>query len=179
MIVCGDETVAKRVRVCRQHGMEPRYFHHFIGGNFRLDEIQAAILAVKLPHLDEWSAARRRVADIYGDEFRRLGLAERVTLPAEPYRGRGLTNHHIYHQYVIRVPKRNELREHLTKKEIGTAIYYPVALHQQECFRYLGYQADDFPEAERAARETLALPIYPELSRDAQRYVVESIGEFF
>ena len=179
MIVCRDETVAKRVRVCRQHGMEPRYYHHFIGGNFRLDEIQAAILAVKLPHLEEWSAARRRVADIYGDEFRRLGLAERVTLPAEPYRGRGLTNHHIYHQYVIRVPKRNGLREHLTKKEIGTAIYYPLALHQQECFRHLEYEANDFPEAERAARETLALPIYPELSRDAQRYVVESIGEFF
>ena len=179
MVVCRDETFAKRVRVCRQHGMEPRYYHHFIGGNFRLDEIQAAILAVKLPHLDEWSAARRRVADIYGDEFRRLGLAERVTLPAEPYRGRGLTNHHIYHQYVIRVPKRNGLREHLTKKEIGTAIYYPLALHEQECFRYLDYAADDFPEAERAARETLALPIYPELSRDAQRYVVESIGEFF
>jgi dTDP-4-amino-4,6-dideoxygalactose transaminase len=179
MIVCRDETFAERVRVCRQHGMEPRYYHHFIGGNFRLDEIQAAILAVKLPHLDEWSDARRRVADIYGEEFRRLGLTERVTLPAEPYRACGLTNHHIYHQYVIRVPNRDALREHLTKKEIGTAVYYPLALHQQECFRYLGYQAGDFPEAERAARETLALPIYPELSREAQRYVVESIAEFF
>jgi len=179
MIVCRDDAFAKRVRVCRQHGMEPRYYHHFIGGNFRLDEIQAAILAVKLPHLDEWSAARRRVADIYGDEFRRAGLTERVTLPAEPYRAPGLTNHHIYHQYVIRVPNRDALREHLTKKEIGTAIYYPLALHEQECFRYLGYQAGDFPEAERAARETLALPIYPELSRDAQRQVVESIAGFF
>src|ERR1051326_4167210 len=157
MIVCRDEAFAKRVRVCRQHGMEPRYYHHFIGGNFRLDEIQAAILAVKLPHLDEWSAARRRVAEIYGGEFRRLGLTERLTLPAEPYRGRGLTNHHIYHQYIIRVPERDALREHLTKKEIGTAIYYPLALHEQECFRYLGYQAGDFPESERAARETLAL----------------------
>ncbi|HZE56348.1 MAG TPA: DegT/DnrJ/EryC1/StrS family aminotransferase [Chthoniobacterales bacterium] len=179
MIVCRDEAFAKRVRVCRQHGMEPRYYHHFIGGNFRLDEIQAAILAVKLPHLDEWSAARRRVADIYGDEFRRLGLTERVTLPAEPYRARGLTNHHIYHQYVVRVPKRDALREHLTKKEIATAIYYPLALHEQECFRDLGYQGGDFPEAERAARETLALPIYPELSAEQQRYVTESIAEFF
>ena len=179
MIVCRDEAFAKRVRDCRQHGMEPRYYHHFIGGNFRLDEIQAAILAVKLPHLDEWSAARRRVAEIYGDEFRRVGLTERVALPAEPYRARGLTNHHIYHQYVIRVPERDGLREHLTKKEIGTAIYYPLALHEQECFRYLGCQAGDFPESERAARETLALPIYPELSPDAQRYVVESIAEFF
>lgn len=179
MIVCRDEAFAKRLRHCRQHGMEPRYYHHFIGGNFRLDEIQAAILAVKLPHLDEWSAARHRVAEIYGEEFRRLGLTERVTLPVEPYRARGLTNHHIYHQYVIRVPQRDALREHLTKKEIGSAIYYPLALHEQECFAYLGYKAGAFPESERAARETLALPIYPELSGEAQRYVVESIAEFF
>src|SRR4051812_37298876 len=176
MIICRDEAFAKRLRVCRQHGMEPRYYHHFIGGNFRLDELQAAILAVKLPYLDEWSAARRRVADRYGDEFRRLGLTDQIRLPAEPYRDRGLTNHHIYHQYVIRTPQRDALREHLTRREIGTAIYYPLALHEQECFRYLGYQAGDFPEAERAARETLALPIYPELSAEQQCYVAESIA---
>ena len=179
MIVCRNEAFAKRVRHCRQHGMEPRYYHHFIGGNFRLDEIQAAILGVKLPHLDEWSAARRRVADNYREEFRHLGLTDRITLPAEPYRDSGLTNHHIYHQYVIRTSQRDALREHLTRKEIGTAIYYPLALHEQECFRYLGYRAGDFPEAERAARETLALPIYPELSREAQRYVAEAIADFF
>ena len=179
MILCRDEAFAKRVRVCRQHGMEPRYYHQFIGGNFRLDEIQAAILSVKLPRLDDWSAARRRVAEIYGDEFRRLGLTDRISLPAEPYRDRGLTNHHIYHQYVIRTPQRDALREHLTRKEIGTAIYYPLALHEQECFRSLGYHAGDFPESERAARETLALPIYPELSAEQQRYVVESIADFF
>src|SRR2546423_6030310 len=179
MIICRDEDFAKRVRVCRQHGMEPRYYHHFIGGNFRLDELQAAILAVKLPHFGAWSAARRGVADIYGDEVRRLELNDRIGPPAEPYRDRGLTNHHIYHQYVIRTPKRDALREHLTRREIGTAIYYPLALHEQECFRYLGYGAGDFPEAERAARETLALPMYPELTPAAQRYVVESIAEFF
>ena len=179
MILCRDEAFAKRVRVCRQHGMEPRYYHQFIGGNFRLDEIQAAILSVKLPRLDDWSAARRRVAEIYGDEFRRLGLTDRISLPAEPYRDRGLTNHHIYHQYVIRTPQRDALREHLTRKEIGTAIYYPLALHEQECFRSLGYHAGDFPESERAARETLALPIYPELSAEQQRYVAESIADFF
>jgi dTDP-4-amino-4,6-dideoxygalactose transaminase len=179
MILCRDEALAKRVRVCRQHGMEPRYYHHFIGGNFRLDEIQAAILSVKLPHLDEWSAARRRVADRYGDEFRDLGLTDRIGLPAEPYREHGLTNHHIYHQYVIRTPQRDALREHLTRREIGTAIYYPVALHEQECFRSLGYKTGDFPESERAACETLALPIYPELSAEAQRYVVEAIADFF
>jgi dTDP-4-amino-4,6-dideoxygalactose transaminase len=179
MIVCQDEAFAKHVRTCRQHGMEPRYYHHFIGGNFRLDEIQAAILGVKLPYLDEWSAARRGVADSYREEFNRLGLTEQITLPAEPFRDRGLTNHHIYHQYVIRTPKRDALREHLTRKEIGTAIYYPLALHEQECFRYLGHGAGDFPESERAARQTLALPIYPELSPEAQRYVAESIAEFF
>ena len=179
MILCRDEAFAKRVRVCRQHGMEPRYYHQFIGGNFRLDEIQAAILSVKLPRLDDWSAARRGVAEIYGNEFRRLGLTDRISLPAEPYRDRGLTNHHIYHQYVIRTPQRDALREHLTRKEIGTAIYYPLALHEQECFRSLGYHAGDFPESERAARETLALPIYPELSAEQQRYVAESIAEFF
>ena len=179
MIVCQDDAFAKQVRTCRQHGMEPRYYHHFIGGNFRLDEIQAAILGVKLPHLDEWSAARRGVADYYREEFNRLRLTDRIALPAEPFRDRGLTNHHIYHQYVIRTPKRDALREHLTRQEIGTAIYYPLALHEQECFRYLGHGAGDFPEAERAARETLALPMYPELSREAQRYVVEAIAEFF
>jgi dTDP-4-amino-4,6-dideoxygalactose transaminase len=179
MVICRDEAFANRLRLCRQHGMEQRYYHHFIGGNFRLDEIQAAILAVKLPHLDGWSAARRGVADIYREEFERLGLIDRITLPAESYRQRGLTNHHIYHQYVIRTPRRDALREHLTAKEIGTAIYYPLALHEQDCFSYLGYRPGDFPEAERAARETLALPIYPELSREKQRYVAEAIAEFF
>jgi dTDP-4-amino-4,6-dideoxygalactose transaminase len=179
MIICQDEALAKQLRHCRQHGMEPRYYHHFIGGNFRLDELQAAILAVKLPHLDEWSAARRQVADRYRAEFNRLELTDRVTLPAEPYRDQGLTNHHIYHQYVIRTSRRDALREYLTGHEIGTAIYYPLALHEQECFRYLGYRTGDFPEAEHAAHETLALPMYPELSPEAVRYVVESIAEFF
>ena len=179
MVICRDRALAKRIRACRQHGMEPRYFHHFIGGNFRLDEIQAAILAVKLPFLDGWSAARRAVADFYREEFVRLGLTNQIALPAEPYRERGLANHHIYHQYVIRTSQRDALREHLTQKEIGTAIYYPLGLHEQKCFAYLGHRAGDFPETERAARETLALPIYPELSRDAQRYVAEAIAEFF
>jgi len=179
MIVCRDEKLAERLRILRQHGMEPRYQHHFIGGNFRLDEIQAAILTVKLPHLDTWSAARRVAADFYREEFTRAGLAEKIALPAEPYRAGGLTSHHIYHQYTIRAPHRDELREHLTRREIETAIYYPLGLHQQKCFAYLGYNTGDFPEAERAARETLALPIYPEISREAQRHVVNLIAEFF
>lgn len=179
MIICRDDALAQRLRACRQHGMEPRYYHHFIGGNFRLDEMQAAILGVKLPFLDGWSAARRGVADFYREEFNRLGLTSQVSLPAEPYRDRDLTNHHIYHQYVIRTPRRDALREHLTRKGIGTAIYYPLGLHEQKCFAYLSYRAGDFPETERAARETLALPMYPELSREAQRYVAETIAEFF
>jgi dTDP-4-amino-4,6-dideoxygalactose transaminase len=179
MIICRDAQFAERLRVCRQHGMEERYFHHFIGGNFRLDEIQAAILKVKLPWLDRWSAARRSAADFYRQEFTRAGLTERISLPSEPYRDRGLTNHHIYHQYVIRTPERDALRAHLRRKEIGSAIYYPIGLHEQDCFSYLGYKAGDLPETERAAAETLALPIYPELIQDAQRAVVDALSDFF
>jgi dTDP-4-amino-4,6-dideoxygalactose transaminase len=179
MVVCGKETLAQRLRACRQHGMEPRYYHQFIGGNFRLDEIQAAILKVKLPFLDQWLAARRRVADVYRQGFERADLIGQMSIPTEPYREDGLVNHHTYHQYVIRTPKRDALRDYLTSKEIGTAVYYPLGLHEQRCFDYLGYQPGDFPQTERAARETLALPIYPELSRDAQQYVVEAVAEFF
>lgn len=179
LVVCRDEEFAHKLRSYRQHGMEPRYFHHAIGGNFRLDEIQAAILEVKLPHLNDWSARRREAADYYGAEFTRSGLTTTITLPAEPYRKSGLTSHHIYHQYVIRTSRRDALREHLTKREIGTEIYYPLGLHEQKCFAYLGYKQGDFPETERAAQEILALPIYPEISRAAQSYVVDTIAEFF
>jgi dTDP-4-amino-4,6-dideoxygalactose transaminase len=179
MVVCGDEELAKKLRSFREHGMEPRYFHHVIGGNFRLDEIQAAILAVKLPYLEKWAAARRAAAGFYGAELARAGLTERITGPAEPYRDRGLTNHHVYHQYIIRTPMRDALRDYLGKREIDTAIYYPLGLHEQKCFAYLGYKKGDFPETERAASETLALPIYPEISREAQRHVVSAIAEFF
>jgi len=179
MIVCRDEALAKKLRAFREHGMEPRYFHHVIGGNFRLDEIQAAILGVKLPFLEKWAAARRAAADFYNAEFARAGLTEKITQPAEPYRDRGLTNHHVFHQFVIRAPMRDALREHLGKREIETAIYYPLGLHEQKCFAYLGYKKGDFPEAERAARETLALPIYPEISREAQRFVVGAIADFY
>jgi dTDP-4-amino-4,6-dideoxygalactose transaminase len=179
MIVCRDEELAQKLRAFREHGMEPRYYHHVIGGNFRLDEMQAAILAVKLPYLEKWAAARRAATDFYGAELSRAGLTEKITLPAEPYRDRGLTNHHVYHQYVIRTSVRDALREHLGKRQIETAIYYPLGLHEQKCFAYLGYKKGDFLETERAARETLALPIYPEISREAQRYVVSAIAEFF
>jgi len=179
LIVCHHDKFAERIRVCRQHGMETRYEHQFVGGNFRMDELQAAILNVKLPHLDSWSAARREAAKFYMNEFERAGLANKIQLPVERYAKSGLKNHHIYHQYVIRTKQRDELREHLSKHEIDTAVYYPLALHEQPCFEYLGYKPGDFPEAARAARETLALPIYPEIPRDAQKYVVNCIAEFF
>jgi dTDP-4-amino-4,6-dideoxygalactose transaminase len=179
MVVCREKVLADRVRLVRQHGMEARYYHQFIGGNFRLDEIQAAILDVKLPSLNTWSAARRAAAQVYRDEFERAGLIDKINLPLEPYADSGLTNHHIYHQFIIRTRKRDELRKHLASREIETAIYYPLGLHEQKCFEYLGYKPGDFPETARAARETLALPIYPEISREAQRYVINSIAEFF
>lgn len=179
LVTCRDDALASRIRICRQHGMEPRYYHHFIGGNFRLDEIQAAILSLKLPHLESWSAARRTAADFYREEFTRLGLTEKTLIPIEPYRDQGLASHHIYHQYVIRTSQRDALQEHLTRREIGTAIYYPLGVHEQPCFAYLGYHSEDLPETARAARETLALPMFPELSRDAQRYVAKAIAEFF
>jgi dTDP-4-amino-4,6-dideoxygalactose transaminase len=177
-VICRTAELAERIRRCRQHGMEPRYHHQFIGGNFRLDELQAAILNVKLPYLAQWSAARRAAADFYREEFSRRNLDKHVVLPAEPYRGR-VPEHHIYHQFVIRAHDRDELKAHLTANEISCEIYYPIPLHLQECFSYLEYKPGDFPEAERAANETLALPIYPELSREAQRYVVEKIAEFY
>lgn len=179
LVVCRNEQFAERLRRCRHHGMGARYRHDFVGGNFRMDELQAAILSVKLRHLDGWSAARREAAKFYASEFQRVGLEKKIELPVELYRQSGLSNHHIYHQYVIRSPRRDELREHLAAREIETAIYYPLALHEQPCFEYLGYKGGEFPEAERAARETLAVPIYPEISREAQQYVVKCVAEFF
>ena len=179
LVVCRNEEFAERLRQCRNHGMGAQYRHEFVGGNFRMDEIQAAILKVKLPHLDGWSAARREAATFYTKEFQRLGLDKKMRLPAEPYAETGLKNHHIYHQYVIRTARREELQHYLADREVETAIYYPLALHEQPCFEYLGYKAGDFPEAERASRESLALPIYPEIPREAQHYVVNCIAEFF
>ena len=179
MVVCRDGELATKMRALRNHGMEPRYFHKWIGGNFRLDAIQAAVLNVKLPHLDTWSAGRRERAAFYRHEFARHGLNHVIGLPVEPFAGTGLTNHHIYNQFVIRVPKRDALRQHLQQAGVATEIYYPLPLHMQECFQSIGYKEGDFPESERAAKETLALPIFPELTEDQQRYVVTKIAEFY
>lgn len=179
MVVCRDEAMAVKLRALRNHGMENRYYHKMIGGNFRIDALQAAVLNIKLPHLDAWSAARHANAQFYCEEFARAGLTQILTLPIEPFAGWGAPNHHIYNQYVIRAPRRDELCALLTHHQIGNAIYYPVPLHLQECFADLGYREGDFPEAERAALETVALPIFPELTHEQQRYIVETIAAFY
>ena len=171
----------KTLRALRMHGMEAQYFHRFVGGNFRLDALQAAVLAAKLPHLDAWSAGRQANAARYRELFAGAGLLEKVKLPAEPYAGRGVTHHHIYNQLVVRVAagERDPLRAHLTARGIGSAIYYPLCLHEQECFRPLGYKTGDFPTAEAAARESLALPVFPELTAAEQAAVVGAVADFF
>ena len=179
MVVCRDDVAAEKLRALRNHGGERRYYHRIIGGNFRLDALQAAVLGIKLPHLNTWSAARRRNAEIYRAEFSSAGLDGVITLPVEPYAASGATNHHIYNQFVIRAPRRDELCEHLAKNQVGHAIYYPVPLHRQECFAYLGYHEGDFPESERAARESLALPVFPELTHEQLAHVVSVIASFY
>src|SRR5437764_5695238 len=138
-------------------------------GDWSSDVCSSDLLGVKLPHLAAWSVARRTAADFYREEFSRQELAKHIVVPTEPYRD-GTVEHHIYHQFVIRAERRDELKEHLRTNGIGTEIYYPIPLHLQECFSYLDYNPGDLPEAEHAARETLALPMYPELSREAQRF---------
>lgn len=174
MMTANDDSLAERLRILRVHGSATKYYHSLIGINSRLDSLQAAILRVKLPHLDDWSEARGGNAQRYNRLFEDAGLTEEIGLPAVRDNVR-----HIFNQYIIRVgSRRDALIEHLKQNEVGTDIYYPVPLHLQECFRYLGYRAGDFPEAERAARETLALPIYPELTLEQQNYVVKTIREF-
>lgn len=172
--VASDEVLAHHLRVLRVHGGEPKYYHSFVGGNFRIDELQAAVLNVKLRALDEWTAGRQRNARIYDEAFARAGLAPRVRTPvARP----GVR--HIYNQYVIRAERRDELRQFLADAGVGTEIYYPVPLHLQKCFAYVGQRAGDLPESERAAAETLALPIFPELTAEQLHYVVDRIGAFY
>lgn len=174
MVVTASDDLAARLRMLRVHGMEPRYHHALIGGNFRLDEIQAAVLAVKLAHLDALTAARQRNAAFYDAALRRAGLGDRVRTPMVRPEVR-----HVFNQYVIRLDERDALRAFLGEAGVGTEIYYPVPLHLQACFANLGYAAGDFPESERAAAETLALPVWPELSQAQLLHVVDSIAAFF
>jgi dTDP-4-amino-4,6-dideoxygalactose transaminase len=173
LLTAMDDELAKRARLLRTHGMEPRYYHHLVGANFRMDALQAAILRVKAPHLDGWTNGRRANAARYRALFREAGLLDSVTLPSDPADSR-----HIYNQFVIRVADRDGLRAHLDERGIGTEIYYPVPFHLQPCFADLGYRRGDFPKAERAAADSLALPIYSELTETQQHAVVSAIGEF-
>lgn len=175
MITTEDPVLARRMARLRVHGMEPKYHHHEVGLNSRLDALQAAVLRVKLRHLDAWTAARREVADRYRSLFASHGLEEMVGLPVERP-----GNFHVYNQFVVRVPAaiRDDLRQHMADRKIGTEIYYPIPLHLQACFAALGYKPGDFPHTEAAARETIALPIYPELAEAEQRLVVGAMHQF-
>jgi len=189
LVVTNDAELAQRLKIMRVHGAEPKYYHKVIGGNFRLDAIQAAVLKVKLPHLDGWSKKRRENAETYTKFFIKAGLAEetgkisfdinnKVLLPKAVYKSEEIKNYHIYNQYIIRVEERDKLRAFLTKNEIGTEIYYPVPFHLQECFANLKYKPGDFPLAEASANTCIALPIYPELSAEQIEFVVSKINEF-
>jgi dTDP-4-amino-4,6-dideoxygalactose transaminase len=170
LLTTSDPAMAHEVRLLRNHGAEPKYYHRVIGGNFRLDALQAAVLRVKLPHLERWSAMRQQNADRYDRLFAESRAADRITLPA-----RVQNCVHIFNQYVIRVPGRDAVRAKLEAAGIGTEIYYPVPFHLQDCFASLGYRRGDFPAAEAAAAETLALPIYGELTEVQQREIVSAV----
>jgi dTDP-4-amino-4,6-dideoxygalactose transaminase len=171
MCVTNDDVLAESLRILRLHGGKPKYYHAVVGGNFRLDALQAAVLLVKMRHLDEWTEGRQRNAGRYDELFRAHGH-----LVKSPARRDGVR--HIFNQYTIRVDRRDKLRTHLSQRNVGSEVYYPVPLHLQRCFSDLGYQRGDCPESESASSEVLSIPIYPELTSAQQRYVVEAITEF-
>ena len=174
MVVTNDKRRAERVAVLRSHGSKPKYFHKVIGGNFRLDALQAAVVAVKLRHLDDWTNARQENAERYNRLFEEAAIAEEGLLSVPKV----VTDRHIFNQYVIRTPRRDPLMAFLKEKGVGCQIYYPVGLHRQECFAYLGYKEGDLPESEQAAREALAIPVYPELTEEMKDYVADTILSF-
>jgi dTDP-4-amino-4,6-dideoxygalactose transaminase len=175
LITTDDGELAGKLRVLRDHGQQPRYYHHFVGLNSRLDALQAAVLSVKLPHLDSWAAARKRHADRYETEFTRRGVGGTVVAPTASD-----DCHHVWNQYTVRVKngRRDELQKHLADRKIGAAIYYPVPLHLQKCFSALGYEEGMLPVTEQACREVLSLPIYPELTAAEQGVVIDAVSEF-
>ena len=171
MVVTNDADFDEKLKKLRNHGAKPKYYHAMVGGNFRLDAIQAAIILVKLPHLDKWHSMRQKNALYYDENLNVKDIKKPVIVYKREY--------HIYNQYVISVPdRRDKLRDFLTENKIGSEVYYPVSFHEQECFRYLGYKAGAFPCSEHAAAHVIALPIYPELTNEMQDYVIKKIGEF-
>lgn len=189
LVVTNDEELGEKLKIMRVHGGHPKYYHKMIGGNFRLDALQAGILRVKLPHLDGWSEKRRHNAEIYNKLFIESGLAvaagvtvfdddNKVLLPKAEFIDSGHKNYHIYNQYIIRVENRDEMRSFLSESGIGTEIYYPVPFHKQECFKDLETSKDEYPHSDFAADHSIALPIFPELTEAQISYVVEKIDEF-
>jgi len=182
MVTTNDDQLAEKLKVLRVHGSKPKYYHKLIGGNFRLDSIQAAVLSVKLKYLDQWTEKRRQNAQRYTELFQKTDLlsSDKVVLPKPVYREAGVKHDHIYNQFVVRVQDRDKLRDYLQKEQgIGTEIYYPVPFHLQECFAYMGLKRGAFPESERAADTTVALPIYPELTAQQQEEVVDAVRSFY
>jgi dTDP-4-amino-4,6-dideoxygalactose transaminase len=181
MVLTDNARLAEKLRILRVHGGIGKYYYKILGGNFRLDALQAAILRVKYRHLDEWQQKRRERAAYYDRKFSAMGLrdARLVQTPVAVYRESGTRNFHTYHQYVIRIKDRDKLQAHLKTSGVGTSVFYPLSLHQQQCFADLGYRHGDFPLSEKAAKEVLALPIYPELTAEQQDYIVDSIKGFF
>jgi len=172
MVVTDDGNLADAIRTLRVHGSKPKYYHRLVGGNFRLDALQAAILRVKLKYLPRWMELRRRKALVYRKLFQGTGLLKHGWIPDD-------APGHVWNQFVVRFPERERLRAFLSERGVQTAVYYPLPLHLQECFGYLGYQSGDFPHAEAAARESLALPLYPELTDEQQSYVVGQVEAFY
>jgi dTDP-4-amino-4,6-dideoxygalactose transaminase len=181
MIMTNHEDLAKKLKLLRVHGAKDRYYHEFVGGNFRMDALQAGVLRVKLKHLDDWIEKRKGKAADYDRLFDQSGLVAEgyVQTPKPVYRDSGVRHYHTYHQYVIRARNRDKLQIFLREKGIATVIFYPLALHLQQCFSHFGYRPGDFPEAEKATAEVLALPIYPELDLAQQEYILSCIKDFY
>jgi len=178
MVITNDGDLCAKIKSLRDHGANPKYYHKIVGGNFRLDAIQAVVLSVKLKHLDGWSQKRRDNAAYYDRQLAKT-VPGAIMTPEAVYRAGGDRDYHIYNQYTIRAKARDGLRQYLKDHGIGTEIYYPLPLHLQECFKSLGYHKNDFPVAEEAAQAVLSIPIYPELNREQKDYIIEKIAEFY
>ncbi len=181
LVTTNDERLFEKLKMMRVHGAQQKYYHKFIGGNFRIDTIQAAVLDVKLPYLDGWTASRQRNALRYEKMFEESGLIGEglVMPPSAVYKKYNIKHYHIYNQFILRVKNRDNLKKFLDENGIGNDVYYPVPFHLQECFAYLGGKKGDCPNSEKAADEVLAIPVYPELTEEQQRYVVDKIKEFY
>jgi dTDP-4-amino-4,6-dideoxygalactose transaminase len=181
MVVTNDQILYEKIKALRVHGSKPKYYHKIVGGNFRLDSLQAAILIVKLKYLDIWSQKRRENANYYDKRFQEIGLKKKghIKTPEPVYKRSGDKNYHIYNQYTIQSKQRDKLQASLKENGIGTEIYYPLPLHLQECFKDLGYKKGDLPASEEAVFSVLSIPIYPELTPAQKDYIVQKISEFY